>query len=888
MIDFAEMVEDCRLIDPGFDGSNFTWAKNELQERLDRYFVSEHWSALFESTRVTNLPRIASDYGPILMRWKMTTSSTRIRAFRFQNMWVRHPNFMETVRAAWEQPTDSVGLLNLQIKMNRTKQALKQWNKEVFGNIHANLRDAEEKIAEAQCNFETNPSASNRACVNQYVESYILLLKMEEDFWRQKASLKWMSDGDRNTKFYHSWVKQKRVRLRIHSIQHNGREIVEEDEIKESAVVFFRELLAPTVQPSTEPDLDIIQPLPPSANIDELIVPPSLEEVKKTVINISGQSIPGPDGFTATFFHCCWQIVGEDLHSAILQFFQGAYLRRRSSPAPNVALKIDMAKAYDRVQCPFLLKIMKQMGFPNSWLSLIERCIGTCWFSILINGAPAGFFQSTRGLRQGDPISPALFVIAAEYLSKLLDRLILEISHLAYADDILIFTQADVRPIRELKRCLADYEAVSGQQINIAKSNFYIADNHEGWADTIQREGGFSRGTFPFLYLGVPIYRGVKRTDMFLFRQKIAKRINGWAHRHLSFGCRLTLIKSTLEAIPIHLFQAIEPTKEALKQLDQMLARFFWGSTNETRRTHWISWEQICLPTAEGGLGIRKFREVLRAFSIKLWWRYRENNSLWATYLNSKYCRRTSPLTSSVSGRCSAIWRRLSRSWSHAHPHIQWIIGEGKVLFWDDIWLGDTPVRELSLDERGDPSTRVADLWTDGHWDPAKLLLLHHQAGLPMQAIEDIISTPILDGEQDIPRWTLSKQGNFSLASTWATTRSQRPTIPGLEDLWNVGLTLSISIFIWRLLSNRIPVDTKLQWRKIELASRCLCCPDEPRIESLQHLFVQGSGAAKGWREFDKWFEGDLEPISLNDTIPERLEIWAKRYGRPSNLHLSR
>ena len=307
---------------------------------------------------------------------------------------------------------------------------------------------------------------------------------------------------------------------------------------------------------------------------------------------------------------------------------------------------------------------------------MIERCIGSCWFSILINGAPAGFFHSTRGLRQGDPISPALFVIAAEYLSKLLDRLIIgrkemlfkssrfckEISHLAYADDILIFTQANVRPVRELKRCLADYEAASGQLINLAKSNFYIAENHEERAEIIQREGGFSRGTFPFLYLGVPIYRGAKRTDMFLFvREKIAKRIIGWAHRHLSFGGRLTLIKSTLEAIPIHLFQAIEPTNGALKQLDQMLARFFWGSTNEMRRTHWISWEQICLPTAEGGLGIRKFKEVLRAFSIKLWWKFRENNSLWAMYLNNKYCCRTSPLTSSVPSRCSATWRRLSK-----------------------------------------------------------------------------------------------------------------------------------------------------------------------------------------------------------------------------------
>ncbi|XP_042029868.1 uncharacterized protein LOC121776765 [Salvia splendens] len=71
MIDFAEAIEDCRLLDPGTDGAEFTWAKNGLFERLDRAFVSEAWSSTFEATRVTNLPRVSSDHGPILARCKM-------------------------------------------------------------------------------------------------------------------------------------------------------------------------------------------------------------------------------------------------------------------------------------------------------------------------------------------------------------------------------------------------------------------------------------------------------------------------------------------------------------------------------------------------------------------------------------------------------------------------------------------------------------------------------------------------------------------------------------------------------------------------------------------------------------------------------------------------
>ncbi|XP_042004656.1 uncharacterized protein LOC121753430 [Salvia splendens] len=208
-------------------------------------FVSEAWTKVFEASRVTNLPRVSSDHGPILARCKLTGPTIRGSAFRFQNMWIRHEGFKKIVQDAWEQPTGAIGLLNLQIKLVRSKKALKAWNKETFGSIDANLKRMEEEIAKAQANFEADPSPQNRTEINKNIAEYILLHKMEEDFWRQKAALRWLAEGDRNSRFYQSWVKQKRVRLRIHSICANGQKITDEAEIRNSAVEFFQGLLAP-------------------------------------------------------------------------------------------------------------------------------------------------------------------------------------------------------------------------------------------------------------------------------------------------------------------------------------------------------------------------------------------------------------------------------------------------------------------------------------------------------------------------------------------------------------------------------------------------------------------------------------------------------------------
>ncbi|XP_042009075.1 uncharacterized protein LOC121757624 [Salvia splendens] len=135
MVDFAEAIEDCRLVDPGFDGAEFTWAKNSLFERQDRVLVNEAWTRVFEATRVTNLPRITSDHRPVLARCKMSNIAIGGKAFRFQNTWIRHEGFLAVVKNAWEEPTGAGGLLTIQIKHSRVKRALKEWNKEVFGTF---------------------------------------------------------------------------------------------------------------------------------------------------------------------------------------------------------------------------------------------------------------------------------------------------------------------------------------------------------------------------------------------------------------------------------------------------------------------------------------------------------------------------------------------------------------------------------------------------------------------------------------------------------------------------------------------------------------------------------------------------------------------------------
>lgn len=148
---------------------------------------------------------------------------------------------------------------------------------------------------------------------------------------------------------------------------------------------------------------------------------------------------------------------------------------RKPTVDENIVIKLDMDKAYDRMSCEYLCQVLRQMGFLECWIDMVWRLI-------------SGFFKASRGIKQGDPLSPSLFVLGAKLLSRLMDNLPESsfipyfsekkgprITHLCYVDDTILFSSCDPFSLKLMMEKLELYEKVSGQLVNKRKSGFYVS-----------------------------------------------------------------------------------------------------------------------------------------------------------------------------------------------------------------------------------------------------------------------------------------------------------------------------------------------------------------------------------------------------------------------------
>ena len=182
---------------------------------------------------------------------------------------------------------------------------------------------------------------------------------------------------------------------------------------------------------------------------------------------------------------------------------------------PRILMKLDLQKAYDSVEWDFMNDMLEELEFPDRIQKLIMQCVSTPSYTFAVNGESFGFVKGKRGLRQGDPLSPLLFTLCLEYLSRLIEIIqrhpqyryhplckSIKLSHLCFADDLILFSKGDVMSVNLLCFAFEKFSRASGLKMNKHKSGFYCNGVSQERIEQVIRISGITRGNLPFNYLG--------------------------------------------------------------------------------------------------------------------------------------------------------------------------------------------------------------------------------------------------------------------------------------------------------------------------------------------------------------------------------------------------
>ena len=288
----------------------------------------------------------------------------------------------------------------------------------------------------------------------------------------------------------------------------------------------------------------------------------------------------------------------------------------------GIILKLDFEKAYDKIRWPFLQQVLRMKGFSDVWCSWIQKVVSKGSVAVKVNDEYGHYFQTKKGVRQGDPLSQILFNIVVDMLAILINRakdrghfqgLIPHIvddglSILQYADDTLIFLDVDIEGAKNMKLLLCAFEHLSGLKINFHKSQLFCYGAAKERELEYSEIFGCNKGHYPFKYLSIPMHhRKLSNEDWNDIIERLKKRLNGWKGKMLSVGGRLVLINSILTSITMFMLSFFKIPRKVLEKLDQIRSRFFWEGEGHKKKYRLTKWSIVCTPKDMGWLGIIDF-----------------------------------------------------------------------------------------------------------------------------------------------------------------------------------------------------------------------------------------------------------------------------------------
>ncbi|KAK6154230.1 hypothetical protein DH2020_008478 [Rehmannia glutinosa] len=575
-------------------------------------------------------------------------------------MWALHPDFIHTVQGAWNLNFWGKAQFILCKKLKALKPTLKELNKSHFSHISSRVKQVKTALKNSQIQLHVDPlNSALNDIVKELKAKETFLAKAERSFLSQKAKCDFLNNSDRNTKFFHSIVKRNSLRKQMNSvILEDGSKTSSFDELSIAFVNYFKNLFGTSFQNQIDGPSHSSTGLALMRMILVRFLTRSPQAIKLALFDIEDDRSP-VDGFFLRLFQkilgyywqrcsggcvcefltpqnyldksttLCYALIPKTIMPLVADF--------RPIACCNVVYKVItkilasklesvVPKLIDPAQSAFI-SVLNGLGFPPIFISWVMECVSSASYSICINGSLQGKFPGKRGLRQGDPMSPALFLLCMEYLSRLLNVRTktlkfkyhprceaLRITHLAFADDLMLFSRGDLPSVKILIECLNDFKNASGLDVNSFKSNLFTAGIIGDELDNILNLLNFPLGSLPVRYLGVPLAAQRLNVNHYApLYDRIASYINKWMQiPFLIFG-RLILIKSSVARSGMFLAPNISSPKHFI-----VVRLIDFASLSLGKNTSPIAWSKVCFPYEEGGLGIRDVNSWNKALLAKI------------------------------------------------------------------------------------------------------------------------------------------------------------------------------------------------------------------------------------------------------------------------------
>ncbi|GAU33009.1 hypothetical protein TSUD_358760 [Trifolium subterraneum] len=709
----------------------------------------------------------------------------------------------------------------------------------------------------------------------------LALSKLQVSMYWQQSRVTWLREGDANSKFFHGVLSSRRHANSIGALLHEGRTVDTVSEVRH--IVYqhysnhFRKQLyhRPDISRLEFRSLSLLHGA-------ELTKPFLLEEIKAAVWDCDSFKCPGPDGLNSTFI----ALIPKVESPLKVTDFRPIALRNSKD---LLLFKVDFEKAYDSVDWDYLDEVMAKMNFPSQWRVWMKACVMTASASVLVNGSPTDEFCFERGLRQGDPLSPFLFLLAAEGLNVLMSALVrnvsftlygvgshnsVSVSHLQFADDTLLVGVKSWANVRALKAVLILFENISGLKVNFHKSMMFGVNVNNSWLHEAASVMRCKHGCLPFIYLGLPIGGDSRRIQFWKpLLDKIHKRLSVWKCKNLSFGGRLVLLKSVLSSIPVHFLSFFKAPSGIISSLESIFCHLFWGGCEANNKISWVKWESICSPRENGGLGVRRVNDFNYALLGKWVWRcLDEGDSLWCRLLQAKYGQDSAGRVRFSEGVGSSWWRALNNVWSgRGLIDPRWLsdnivrkIGDGRsTSFWVDSWLEVGPLARAFgrlYDLADNKNISVADMfeagWAlNGNGWKWRRRLFAWEVELVAQWV-GVLANFVLQGDAtDRWVWKLHPSQSYSVRSAYSylMVSDGSPMEDFASFLWMKSVPLKVNIFIWRLFLNRLPTKDNLLRRGVIEVHMVLCSTNCGKSEDVVHLFLQCDVYSQVWQLVLNW-----------------------------------